>query len=118
MTGWKVRLSDRAARDIEEILAWTAERFGAQQAQIYAAIIGDALTALAAGPQVVGVRARPELGEGIESLHVARHGCKGRHVVFFRARESEAVIDVLRILHDSMEPQWHLSGHVKGARHI
>jgi toxin ParE1/3/4 len=109
MSSWTIRLSDRAARDIEEILAWTAERFGAQQAQVYAATIGDALATLVAGPQVVGVRVRPELGEGIASLHVARHGRKGRHVVFFRVREREAVIDVLRILHDSMEPQRHLS---------
>ncbi|WP_459830656.1 type II toxin-antitoxin system RelE/ParE family toxin [Hydrogenophilus islandicus] len=57
------------------------------------------------GPSLRSSRPRHRRDPG----HVARHGRKGRHVVFFRARDSEAVIDVLRILHDSMEPQQHLS---------
>jgi len=44
------------------------------------------------------------------TLHVARHGRRGRHFVVFRVgRESDhGVIEVLRLLHDSMDLQRHL----------
>jgi toxin ParE1/3/4 len=49
------------------------------------------------------------LGVGIASLHVARNGSKGRHIVIFRvvSLDDTAVIKVLRLLHDSMDLQRH-----------
>jgi toxin ParE1/3/4 len=49
-----------------------------------------------------GYRARSDIGPGICTLHVARQGRKGRHFVIFKEAEGHA-IDVLRLLHDSME---------------
>ena len=43
------------------------------------------------------------LGSDIASLHVARQGRKGRHLLVFRTHEQDGVIEVLRILHDSMD---------------
>jgi len=108
MSGWTARLTDQAAQDIENILDWTYEQFGPLQMEVYNAVINDALEALTEGPQLKGVRPRPELGEGVATLHVARQGRKGRHLLVFRVHEQDGVIEVLRILHDSMDLARHL----------
>lgn len=108
MSRWTVRLADQAARDIEDILDWTLERFGPLQLESYADVITDALDALSSGPQLIDVRRRPELGDDVATLHVARHGRKGRHLVVFRIRELDKIIEVLRVLHDSMDIARHL----------
>ena len=99
---WTVRLTDRADQDIVEILRWTSAYFGARQAQVYARTLSLAIEALIEGPEVVGVRTREEIALRIRSLHVARRGRKGRHFVVFRVA-GEQMIDVLRLLHDSMD---------------
>lgn len=109
MSGWRVRLADRAAQDVEDILDWTFEQFGPLQLQIYTDVINDALEALNAGPQLIDVRRRPELGDDVATLHVARHGYKGRHQLVFRVDETTCLIEILRILHDSMDFQRHLN---------
>lgn len=107
---WRVRLAEAAENDFAEILRWTLERFGEQQERIYAETLAAALEDLAAGPGVVGAAARDDIDKGIFTLHVARHGRKGRHFVMFRVgRDREHnVIEVLRLLHDAMD----LSRHV------
>ena len=106
---WMVRLSAAAEVDYREILRWTVKNFGAAQARIYADTLASALQALSAGPAIIGVKQRPEIGSGLRTLHVARNGRKGRHFVMFRVgREQERkVIDVLRLLHDSMDLERH-----------
>lgn len=102
---WTVRLSAAAANDFRQILRWTEDHFGSVQARIYADTLSSALKALSAGPSVIGVKERPEIGSHIRTLHVARNGRNGRHFVLFRvagARDGH-VIDVLRLLHDSMD---------------
>ena len=49
-------------------------------------------------------------GNDIRTLHVARDGRKGRHFVMFRVGSIDGrdVIDVLRLLHDSMDLERHL----------
>lgn len=108
MSGWTARLTDKAAQDIENILDWTYEQFGPLQMDIYTAAINDALEALTEGPQLNDVHRRPELGDGVATLHVARQGRKGRHLLVFRVHDQECVIEVLRILHDSMDLARHL----------
>jgi toxin ParE1/3/4 len=108
MSGWTVRLTDLAAQDVEDILEWTFQQFGSQQLEIYTDTITDALMLLDEGPRAVGVRWHPELGETVATLHVARQGRKGRHLLVFRVSASERVVEVLRILHDSMDLSRHL----------
>lgn len=104
---WTVRLSAAAEADYRQILRWTVENFGSAQAQSYADTLSSALKALSAGPSIIGVKERPEVGNNIGTLHVARNGRKGRHLVMFRIQGNE-VIDVLRLLHDSMDLERHL----------
>ena len=107
---WTVRLSAAAQADFQDIVRWTLAQFGPVQAQAYARTLTQAVEALAAGPQVIGVRARDDIAKGWFTLHVARNGRKGRHFVMFRIGEDEGqqVIDVLRLLHDAMDLPRHL----------
>lgn len=107
---WTVRLSASAEADFRHILRWTVEHFGSAQGRVYAETVALSLQALCAGPLIIGTKDRPEIGDNIRTLHVARNGRKGRHFVMFRVADTEddRVIDVLRLLHDSMDPEQHL----------
>ncbi|MBI5120168.1 MAG: type II toxin-antitoxin system RelE/ParE family toxin [Rhodospirillales bacterium] len=107
---WRIRLSAAANADFCAILGWTAERFGRDQAGIYADILGQALEDLMQGPEIEGVWKRSDIGKDIRLLHVARKGRKGRHFVMFRALKSASppTIDVLRLLHGQMDLSSHL----------
>jgi toxin ParE1/3/4 len=107
---WSVRLTAAAEGDFRQILTWTSARFGEKQARAYGEALSAALRALTAGPTIAGVRARSDIGKGMYTLHVARQGRKGRHFVVFRTgrESSHNVIEVLRLLHDSMDLQRHL----------
>ena len=108
MTGarrWRVRLAATAENDIRNILQWTHERFGDAQAQLYGETLTRAIQALTEGPYVKGSRRRDEIGEGLFTLHVARGRRKGRHLVMYRVGDkgTSRTIEVLRLLHDSMD---------------
>lgn len=107
---WTVRLSAAAEEDYRQILRWTMKNFGSVQARIYAETLTSTLKELSAGPAIFGVKARDEIGQDIQTLHVARKGRKGRHFVVFRVadRLGQKTIDVLRLLHDSMDLERHL----------
>ena len=107
---WRVRLAAKAQDDYQDILQWTVDQFGVDQARAYADTLTIALEDLCSGPEILGVKARGEIGPNLYTLHVARKGRKGRHFVMFQVgqRPGENVIDVLRILHDSMDLQRHL----------
>jgi len=102
---WRVRLTATAEADFQDILGWTAEKFGEAQASAYAKTLSDAIEALTDGPMVPGAKASDEIGRGLLTLHVARDGHKGRHFVLFQigCDDEKAVIEVLRLLHDAMD---------------
>jgi toxin ParE1/3/4 len=104
---WRVRLGSQAERDLLSILYWTAENFGARQAKNYRIILVQSIHELAVGPDVAGARKRDEVGKGLYSLHVARHGRRGRHLLLYRV-EGGRNIEIIRILHDSMDLRRHL----------
>ena len=108
---WTIRLAEAAGQDYQAILRWTVEHFGRAQARTYAKTLSSALQDLSQGPSLTGVRLREDIGPGIHTLHVARHGRKGRHFVVFRVAPApdNSVIEVLRLLHDSMDLPRHMS---------
>ena len=110
---WRVRLAPAAISDIQGILQWTAARFGEAQARVYASILNHAIEALEAGPHTSGAKARDDIAEGLMSLYVGRQGRKGRHLVFHRigSPERPPTVEVLRLLHDSMDPARHSPSH-------
>ncbi len=104
---WKIRLGRQVELDYAEILSWTTKHFGKVQAQIYSETISQAIQALTDGPEILGSKRRDEIGSGIMTLHVSRLGRKGRHIVVFRVDRAQT-IDVLRLLHESMDLPRHL----------
>ena len=104
---WKVRLAAQAELDFSEIITWTLENFGERQAETYAETLILAIEALHDGPEQLGAKARDDIEPGIRTLHIARQGRKGRHFVVFRETQGQC-IDVLRILHDSMDLARHI----------
>jgi toxin ParE1/3/4 len=104
---WAVRLAEKAEHDLLDALVWTTDQFGALQADDYLETLTLALEALTEGPNIVGSKVRDDIGLGIRTLHVARLGRKGRHLVVFRMADSQT-IDVIRLLHDSMDLAKHL----------
>ncbi|MBS0316445.1 MAG: type II toxin-antitoxin system RelE/ParE family toxin [Proteobacteria bacterium] len=107
MAAWALRVALSAQRDVAAIRAWTRRQFGARQAQAYARTLSLAIQALSEGPDVAGAGTRDDLAPGVRVLHVARRGRHGRHFVVFRV-SGERCIDVLRMLHDSMDLARHL----------
>ena len=104
---WRVRLSAAAADDFSEILFWTAERFGPQQSELYEETLVLAFGALESGPDALGCRPVDKADAGFWALHVARNGRRGRHILVYRAQPGD-VIEIVRILHDSMDLYRHL----------
>jgi toxin ParE1/3/4 len=105
---WAVELTDAANADFLEIVSWTAERFGERQAAVYQRTIVDAVAALRAGPDIHDVKVRPDLGSNMMTMHVARHGHRGRHLLVLRAGPAPLTIVVLRILHDAIDLSRHI----------
>ena len=95
----RVFRSPLARRDIVEVLRYTRDRWGKEQAREYRDLIREALNAIAAEPQLGRVRGtRP----GILSCHIKQPGRNARHVLFYRVTSAGAV-EVVRFLHDSMD---------------
>lgn len=105
---WTVRLSEAAARDLRGIATWTAARFGAAQAEIYGETLAATIDELQAGPRAAGARPRSDILPTAFTLHVRRKRRKGRHLFLFLADEADRNIEVLRILHDSMDLARHV----------
>ena len=104
---WKIRLGRQAELDYADILSWTAKHFSKVQAQTYSETISQAIQALTDGPEILGSKRRDDIELGIRTLHVARLGRKGKHIVVFRVYGSQT-IDVLRLLHEIMDLPRHL----------
>ncbi|MEY4564298.1 MAG: hypothetical protein RLZZ618_3575 [Pseudomonadota bacterium] len=100
---WTIRLSAHADQDYRDIVRWTQTQFGTQQARLYASTLSSALRELKTGPLPIGAKPREDIGPGLCTLHVARKGHKGRHFIVFRIASAPQTIDVLRLLHDSMD---------------
>ena len=104
---WHVRLGAVAELDFANIISWTAENFGARQARIYRNTLVQAIGELANDPRVAGSKARDDIMPGLRTLHVARRGRRGRHLLLYRIRDGH-IVEIGRILHDQMELELHL----------
>ncbi len=108
---WNVRLTPAAVHDFDDIVEWTADHFGPTQAGRYGDTVLNALRILRVGPSALGVRPRDDIAPGLMTLPLTRGGRKGRHLIVFRTApdENHPTLDVLRILHESMDLPRHLS---------
>jgi toxin ParE1/3/4 len=116
----RLRIASTARGDMEDLLAWSEERFGQAARQRYEAL-SCALLDIAEDVARPGVTARPELGSDVFSYHLffsreraAERSVPGegrvlrpRHLLVGRIAEP-GLVDILRVLHDSMEISRHL----------
>lgn len=107
----RIRISGPAGADIARALATSRERWGDDAHARYTTLLAEALKGLARKPSPPTSKARSELGDGVRSFHV-RHvrGSAGVkepvHVVFYRVAGER--LEVVRVLHERMEPTLHV----------
>jgi toxin ParE1/3/4 len=108
---WQVRLGQQAERDLDDIVARTAQRFGPQQSARYETFLEEIVEELTDGPWTLPSRSVADISEGLLSVHMAHTGRKGRHVFYFRidASAQPPVVRIVRILHDAMDARRHLA---------
>jgi toxin ParE1/3/4 len=104
MTGqkWGVRLGQSAELDFANILIWTTANFGTAQSRAYRSTLLQAIRELEGGPEIPGAKKRDEIKQGLYTLHVARGGRRGRHLLAYRVA-GDHIIEIGRILHDQMD---------------
>ena len=93
----EIRLSPAAQRDLDGIWDYSEEKWGSQKAQQYIEAIQGTLISIANGKRIT----RPvSVREGYFKCAV------GSHIVFYRT--DDALLDVVRILHQRMDVERHL----------
>lgn len=92
------RLTPAAQYDLSEIWDFTQERWDVHQAEGYITEIREAIERIASNPE--RGRRCDEIREGFRRYSV------GSHLIFFV--ESGRAIDVIRILHQRMDPTRHM----------
>jgi toxin ParE1/3/4 len=111
----RFRLARPAQVDLANILTLSAERWGAEGRRRCAALLAAAMRQVAAEPNGPLTRERPDLRSGIRSFHVryareSGEGAKVRkpvHVLYDRVAK-EGLIEIVRVLHERMDPSPHL----------
>ncbi len=110
----RLRISRAAQADLDRVLAESANRWGTEASERYAATVKSAMRKIAAAPEGPTPRPRADLSPGIRSFHIgqARAAVSAKvknpvHVIYFRVTD-HGELEVLRILHQRMEPSRHL----------
>jgi toxin ParE1/3/4 len=105
-------IAPKARGDIESILVWTLEQFGPQTMRRYRKLMQAAMEAVAANPELAGSAGRPEIAKDCRTYHLfhsrKKAGARGsrvqnpRHFLLYRVTV-KGVVEIGRVLHDSME---------------
>jgi toxin ParE1/3/4 len=115
----RLRLSGPARIDIEDLLAWSEDRFGVAARQRYEALLTAAPSDVAQDPARQVVEQRPELGSAVFSYHISHSRrssearsaagvvAKPQHLLAWRVA-GDGTLDIVRVLHDAMELSRHL----------
>lgn len=112
------RLSAAAQSDVVSVLAWSQEQFGGSARRRYQALLATAFRDVAAQPEGIGATRRPDLGADLLAWHfqLSRNHVpdtvgrvhRPRHFLVYR--HVDTVVEIVRVLHDSMELSRHLEG--------
>ena len=112
----RYRLSEPARADIALLLRSSEAMHGAEARIRYRALLTAAMRRIAVDPQGRSTVDHGELFEGVRSFHIRHSRSESReaavgepvHVIFYRAREP-GLIEIVRVLHERMEPGRHLN---------
>jgi toxin ParE1/3/4 len=113
----RYRLSEPAKADIATILRRSEELHGKEARARYRACLTTAMRHVAADPEGGATVDRADLDPGIRSFHIRHSRGQSRqpsvanpvHVLFYRVISS-GIVEIVRVLHDRMEPRWHIAG--------
>ena len=92
------RLSPQALRSLVQISRHTKKNFGESQRRRYLELLRERMSAVAERPKIG--RERSEVKLGYYSLYA------GKHTIYYRIQSD--VIEIIDVLHQSMEPSLHL----------
>lgn len=117
----RYRLSDPAKADIAAILRRSEARYGAEARSRYRGLLAAALRRVAGDPHGIATADRGALFAGLRSLHIRHCQSESReapvadpaHVVFYRAI-GPGLVEIVRVLHERMEPGGHLATGLAG----
>jgi len=111
----RFRIARPARADLANILTASVERWGAEGRRRYAAALAGAMREVADHPEGPLTQPRTELAAGLRSFHI-RHAPVNEpaskirrpvHVLYCRT-VPQGIIDIVRVLHERMEPSRHL----------
>ena len=117
----RFRLARRAQADLSRILAASSESWGADARSRYARLLAGAIRQVAAVPEGRATQERSELAPGLRSFHLrhvradnpAARVRRPVHVLYYRVIRQE-LVEIVRILHERMEPSRHLGATDEG----
>ena len=105
--------SAQAERDIEQVLVYTRDTWGAAQADRYALLIEEGLESIAENPGIG--RSRFAVRLGILAHHISQRGRHASHFLYYRI-DSNGDVEVVRFLHERMDPGQHLQPRLRSDR--
>jgi toxin ParE1/3/4 len=114
----RYRLSGPAKADIAAILRRSEELHGKDARVRYRACLTAAMRRVAASPVGHSTADRSELRPGIRSFHIRHSRGESReapvvanpvHVIFYRVVQPD-IVEIVRVLHERMEPTRHIGG--------
>jgi toxin ParE1/3/4 len=110
----RYRLSDPAKTDIAAVLRTSETTYGTEARVRYRALLTAAMRRIASEPFGLSTVDRGELSVGVRCFHIrhSRHESREApvgdpvHVIFYRAF-GPGLIEIIRVLHERMEPSRH-----------
>ena len=91
----KFRLSRKAEEDLEEIWLYTLETWSKEQADRYLSLIFDEIEFLSMNPKT---------GQDFDNIRKNyRYSKVKSHLIFYKHKKSDDIIEVIRILHEIMD---------------
>jgi len=113
----KYVLSPSANADIEDVLRWTASAFGENARDRYEILIFQSLKDIVDDAHRIGSYAVEGLKSAARTYHVRfsrdrvsnrnERVHKPRHVLVYRTRQDD-VVEIIRVLHERMDPDLHV----------
>ena len=91
----KFKLSKKSEEDLEGIWLYTLEFWSKEQADRYLSLIFD---------EIEFITANPKTGQDFDHIRKNyRYSKVKSHLIFYKHKKSEDVIEVIRILHERMD---------------
>jgi len=89
------KLSRKAEEDLEDIWLYTLETWSKEQADRYLSLIFDEIEFLTSNPKT---------GQDFDHIRKSyRYSKVKSHLIFYKHKKSEDIIEVIRILHERMD---------------